>query len=637
MTLRLCFAFLAGAAARADSTAPAVHPPSAWVKPLNFKRPIDGADASQDDRWLLSDRQINALNDEEFIHEVRQALTPAGVQYGSRIMVACDPSCQSITFHWVRVWRGAKKLDRLDPSRLRANSNSAAGEEFLFGGRKTSWLQLDDVRVGDIVDYAYTIEGASPAEGGKFSGAAPLQFSQPVERAVTRLVWPATRRLYIKNYLTDLKPSAARRPGSIDYTWSVSNAPALRLEPDTPAWFDPWPRAQLSEWAKWADINRWALGLFRTTNALPAELARKIVEWKKLPRPASRVQEALRFTQEEIRSPDTEAGEAGYEPAQPSVVFARRSGDGKDKALFLVAVLRALKIEASPVLVNTRRGQDLAQLQPSPGLFNHAIVRAAIEGQNFWLDPAQNHERGPLSVRTWPNYGAGLVIASNTTELTAIPPCPIQPRTTVSEYLNVGATLAAESTIKIVTVAEGADADRLRERFATAARNDIERDNLNQYARYYPYIRRLQPLQYSDDEQQNRVQTTEFYGVQNMWSRLPDEANYHARIFSVNVDQALTKPAVTYRTMPLSLRHPVHQLFHAEISIRSGLPLDLAAVRVDDPSFFFQRVINVVNGMLYLNCEYRSLADSVAPEAMPAYARDLDTATAALGYSIVGY
>src|SRR5580700_8018030 len=145
---------LAGMVCRANDAAPEVLPPSKWVKPLTFNRPKadDTVDPSQAFRWLLSDRQINAENDEEFVHEVRQTLTSAGVQYGSHILINYDPTCQSLTFHWARLWRGTNKLDRLDPAQVHVSQAGLDTEEFLFSSRKTAFLVLDDVRVGDIVD-----------------------------------------------------------------------------------------------------------------------------------------------------------------------------------------------------------------------------------------------------------------------------------------------------------------------------------------------------------------------------------------------------------------------------------------------------------------------------------------------------
>jgi hypothetical protein len=636
--LAMVLVLLAGTTGRAAADNLAAQPPSKWVVPLKFDKPKaeDAVDPSQDYRWLLTDRQINAQNDEEFVHQARQTLNAAGVQYGSHIAINYDPSCETLTFHWARLWRGTNKLDRLDLSKLHVSQAGLDTDELLFSSQKTALLMLDDVRIGDIIDYAYTIEGTNPALAGKFSDSIQLQYRLPVDREVTRLIWPSSRKLYIKNHLTDIQPKMARMSNAVEYTWDARHEAGLRLELPTPIWYDPYPWVQLSEFKTWSDVNLWALKLFTTTNTPSPELAAKIKEWKQLATPADRVLAALKFVQEEVRYLAMEGGSSGFEPAQPSVVFARRFGDCKDKSLLLVTILRALKIEAFPVLVNDHRRQELAELQPSATVFNHAIVQVNLDGQSFWLDTTPTYERGALTLRSWPAYGWGLKVDKSVTGLTPIPPCPVQARTTVTEYLNVGG-LNDLSTVKIVTVAEGPDADRLREHFATTPREDIERDNLNAYGKLYPFMSRTEPMTYNDDEQQNRIETTEFYAIERMWNKQPDDQFYRCRFYCLNVDEALVKPAVSFRTMPLGVAFPVHQIFHAIISVPTSWPIPPGNTTIDNPAFYFQRLVNVSGGHLLRDYEYRAWADAVAPEAVPTYVRDLDSATEALGFSVIGF
>jgi hypothetical protein len=363
---------------------------------------------------------------------------------------------------------------------------------------------------------------------------------------------------------------------------------------------------------------------------------RKINEWKQLPEPANRVLAALRFVQEEVRYLGKEDGASGYEPVQPSVVFARRYGDSKDKSFLLVTMLRALKIEAFPVFVNTYRRQGLAELQPSPVLFNRAIVQVNLGGQSFWLDPTGNYERGLLTLRSWPNYGVGLVVAPGVNSLTPIPPSPVQPSTTVSEYFFI-ADLKSPSTVKIVTVAEGSDADRMRERVANTGRDIIEKENFDLYAKFYPSIRSTSPMLYSDDEQQNRIETTEYYAIDKVWTYVPDAAEYHIRIYAPNVGEALARPKAPVRTMPMALPYPVHQIFHAEMNATAGLPADPTDLKLNDSAFFFQRTLGLNAGKMYINYEYRAFSDAVAPESMPAYVRDVDSALGSLEYLLIGF
>jgi len=91
--------------------------------------------------------------------------------------------------------------------------------------------------------------------------------------------------------------------------------------------------------------------------------------WRGLPDDGQRVLAVLRFLQEEVRYQGIETGAAAYTPASPSAVFARRFGDCKDKTLFCVTVLRALGIDAWPVLVSTDLRQTLRDWLPTAGQF----------------------------------------------------------------------------------------------------------------------------------------------------------------------------------------------------------------------------------------------------------------------------
>src|SRR5208283_2110158 len=104
-----------GASCRGQEARPDVAPPANWVVPIAYdpRVKLDSVDPSQEMRWIIKDRQINAQNNETFNHEVRQVLTPSGVNNGSHISVDYDPSYELLTIHWVRIWRGAKSLNRL--------------------------------------------------------------------------------------------------------------------------------------------------------------------------------------------------------------------------------------------------------------------------------------------------------------------------------------------------------------------------------------------------------------------------------------------------------------------------------------------------------------------------------------------
>ncbi len=95
----------------------------------------------------------------------------------------------------------------------------------------------------------------------------------------------------------------------------------------------------------------------------------------------------------EIRYTGVELGQGGMVPRTPAETLRRRFGDCKDKAVLLIAALRALDIPAYAALLNAGDDQqDVEQELPGFGGFNHAIV--VVPGTpSIWIDPTDRFAR----------------------------------------------------------------------------------------------------------------------------------------------------------------------------------------------------------------------------------------------------
>jgi transglutaminase-like putative cysteine protease len=95
----------------------------------------------------------------------------------------------------------------------------------------------------------------------------------------------------------------------------------------------------------------------------------------------------------EIRYTGVELGQGGLVPRTPAETLRRRFGDCKDKAVLLIAALRALDIPAYAALLNAGDDQqDVEQELPGFGGFNHAIV--VVPGApSIWIDPTDRFAR----------------------------------------------------------------------------------------------------------------------------------------------------------------------------------------------------------------------------------------------------
>ena len=618
-----------------DISGVTIAPPGSWLQPHSFNLLTSPSllDSGADEHCLLLERQINAIHNETFVHSVGQVLTEAGVQNDATLTINFNPSYQSLTLHWARIWRGGQCLDRLDTNNVKVVQQEQELDESVLNGEKTAILVLDDVRVGDIIDYAYSIRGANPVFGGHFSCDVPVQMEEPVERLLTRVVWPRGKFLYAKTHGCSIQPAMVANTNDVEYTWDLQHVPGVPSEDSLPAWCDPEPWVQLTDFQTWAEVNQWALGLFQVTSPFSPELSRKIAEWRQIDTREQQILAVLRFVQDDVRYFGIEIGASSEKPADPSVVFARRFGDCKDKSLLFVSILRALGIEAFPALVNATMGRAIEDWRPAAGAFDHCIAVVRCNGQTYWLDPTMNYQRGPLAAHYLPAYGYGLVVAPGTTGLTAIPQTAGMPLTTTTEYFQIGRSTES-SELKVVTVAEGRDADSLRELFATTKRGDIEKNDTHFYSSIYPGITMSSPIVIEDDEQQDRFQTTEFYSVDKVWNFSDKNGTYSCEFYPSTIAALLTKPVETDRKQPLGIDFPQHQILRTEVTLPETWPNDVGRKTISDPAFTFQKNYRCAGNQLVIEYEYRSLADSVPPERVGQYLQQLNQSLQSLGYTM---
>jgi transglutaminase-like putative cysteine protease len=613
-----------------------IAPPSAWVKPQFFNRQasLDFLESSADEYLLLQERQFNVPAGETLHHSVRQILTTAGVQKGATLTIDFNPAYQSLTWHWARIWRGAEHLERLDTNEVRIVQPERDVDQYILDGRKSAILVLDDVRVGDIIDYSYSLTGTNPVFGAHFSTDVPVQVEQPADRLLTRVLWPAQRHLYAKPQSCSVQPTVAAGKEVIEYVWDLRQMPAMTIEDSLPDWYDPEPYVQLSEFRTWAEVNQWASALFKVTAPGSPELVRKIAEWKQITSQEDQVLAVLRFVQDDVRYFGIEIGDSGEKPADPSTVFSRRFGDCKDKSLLFVTAVRALGIQAYPVLVNATMRRAIADWQPAADAFDHCIALVQFNDQQYWVDPTMNYQRGPLAAHYLPGYGCGLVIAPGSTSLTPIPHTSGLPQTATTEYFQMGGR-TEPAQLKVVTIAEGRDAEGLRELFAGTKRAEIEKNYTHFYSTLYPGIKMSSSIAIEDDEQQNRIQTTEFYTIDSAWTQSDKTRSVLCNFYPSTVAAFLKRPVDINRTSPLGIRFPQHQILRTEVTLPAAWPFESDDKSIQDPAFTFRKTLRCGGRKLVMEYEYRSLDDSVSPERVGEYLQRVNRASQLLGYTLV--
>ena len=105
------------ASAASSLARPTSAPPPSWVEPVPL--PEGGVAPNNEISggiwYRLWDRQVRVAgpSHESFSRITRQIVNDAGLDQASQISLDFDPAYQKLTFHWVRINRAGRLLDRL--------------------------------------------------------------------------------------------------------------------------------------------------------------------------------------------------------------------------------------------------------------------------------------------------------------------------------------------------------------------------------------------------------------------------------------------------------------------------------------------------------------------------------------------
>jgi hypothetical protein len=615
----------------------------AWVQrvALDAAAVMSAAELSDGVYYLLSDEQvrIEAGDKQVFRHFASRAINDKGLDEVASISIGFDPAYQSLTLHAINVIRAGRVIPKLATAKVRVLQREPELEARIFDGRKSANVFLEDVRVGDIVEYAYSVRGANPVFGGRHFGGLDMGWRVPVARRFGRLLVPHGSPLKLVHHQTPLRPVERDQEAYREYVWDLRNLASIHADGDIPGWYDPYPWVEWSEFGDWGDVARWAEPLYRTPASLSPALQAAV---KRLAAtstdPAERMVATLKFVQQEIRYLGVEIGAGSYAPSAPDLVFQRRFGDCKDKALLTVTLLQALGIEAYPALVSTTMLRGIRDLQPSPGAFNHVIVQARIGDRRYWLDPTRAPQSGTIETIVQPDYGQALLVNATTRELSSMEAklaTRVLTKRIVAE-LNARDGLDKPLRFTVTTLTEGVAAESLRNDLSSHNHEEMQKQYLNYYAHYYPGIEMTAPLEVMDDPHANRVSLIEHYRIKDFWKRSEEEKSFEATGYVPDLDDVLQRPRGTLRTDPLKLAHPVDITVSSVWLMPEEWSLSTENKRIEDAVFSFEHRVSLEDNKRKIveTDHFVSHADFVAGADAPRYAANLEKARQALGITL---
>lgn len=603
--------------------------PPTWVKPISppSQENIPHNNTSNGVAYILVDNQWNVTeNDQEYYaHYISKSLNTSGVDNISQITISFDPAYESVILHSIVLHRNGSTLDRINRARLDVIQRERDLENQIYDGAKTLNIFLEDIRVGDTVEYSYSIQGMNPVFSDHFTARLKMQWGVPVEHLHYRLLWPHSRPLDIKNHQTVINAVITDHTDHIEYVWRNEQIPPLIADDNLPGWFNPYPVIQLSDFSNWQEVIEWAKPLYGEYTPSTAQqdiLDTLLTESDSI---EERILAILRFVQDDIRYLGIELGIRSHKPNHPDLVLRQRFGDCKDKSRLLVSLLRIAGAHADVALVNTYSGKRLNDNLPTPKAFNHVIVRVSVDGQKYWLDPTLNYQRGTLRTLYRPDYGYALIISEQNTQLTLMADYidAVHSKTVIEDF-DISEEESSGASYHITTNYFNYYADSIRSDISRSNIGELQKSYLNYTASSYPDVRVADEMRVTDIEKENRMELTEDYIIPKIWKKYDDRRYVYASFSPFLIHDHLSPVTSLKRTMPYAVSHPVLFTHTTRIKVEEGADFPDEHIAIKDKAFIFTKNVTFKANNLIIQYSYESIKDHVLPEDIQSYSENID-------------
>jgi transglutaminase-like putative cysteine protease len=602
------------------------HPDWAAPQPVELAFTVPSEDIAQGIFHLLVDTQVyvpEGAEPEYFYHSAKYIANLTGVEQGAQIHIDYNPAYQSLRLHQVAVWRERERIDKLDSAHMSLINREKELAQLIYSGEQTLHLVLDDIRVGDILEYSYTLKGHNPIYEGIFAFSHQAQWQVPVRRLSVAVNWH--RKGTLRYQAADnLEVRVELLKNGVRYSVESTDVQALQREERTPSWFNPYGSVRFSQSPDWASVADWARPLLESgvgngpeIRKIAANIAKSSVD-----RP-HRIAKALQYVQGEVRYYGIEIGANSHRPSKAEETLLRRYGDCKDKTVLLLSILRALGVEAYAALVNTRLNRGLGDALPAINMFDHVIVSVFHEGNIYWLDPSRQYQYGSLSSIHQPDYGYALVLKPGAFALMeATPLHQAYSATELRETFDLSAGPDAPALYNVQTTVTGLNAEKLRADLASTGRNSAQKDYLRFYKRFYPSIEATEPARFTDRPELNELEVAEKYSIRGIWQKNEDDDKHHAWLHAHAVTPHLRKMKTAERRHPLALDHPLNIRQLTEVRLHDYRWKFTSEDFNEENAFFsFSRKVRFdkAERKLLIEYNYLSKTDFVSPGEIETY------------------
>jgi lipoprotein NlpI/transglutaminase-like putative cysteine protease len=598
-----------------------------WVQPahvVDSKTAGPAVLALADTQIMIGDHPVSYAYRAIKIND-QTALTPLG-----RVPIYFIPDYQHVVLHTLQIVRDGVVLDRLPAAQVRFLQRETALESYTYSGVVTASILIDDLRVGDTLEVAYSTIGSNPVFGNRYGSAENWDQPLPVDDRRVIINTPVQRPVHWK-FHGDLShdfpaPVESVHDGVRTLRFEQRDIAALPPEGNVPSGFSSYRWLQMTEYDDWAAVSAWAAGLFAARDDAPGP-ERKALVAKLMEQPTTeqRVVAALEFVQSQVRYFSVSLGTSSHHPTAPDVVLARRYGDCKDKSLLLVALLKDMGIASTPELARLGNRIGFDDWLPSPLAFDHVIVAVDVDGVRYDLDSTRLGQHGKLARMGQAHDGAQVlpaVAAGGHLERIVAADREALTHDDRTESLTVD-KLDGDGTLALAMSTTGVAAENVRVGLGVLTKERLDAAVTSDMDKRYPNAKLIEPVEIDDDRTDNRLTLKARFTLQKPVVHV--DGRYHVDLRPDNFLRMFTLPQEANRRAPVALRFPAVASYRFDATFPDGvaMTIDPQTTTVDDRYFKSSARTSFLGNHAEVALELRTLTDQIAAADLPSFKEDL--------------
>jgi hypothetical protein len=614
-----------------------VREQSNWIEKIEYSKEAEynTLDIKDGAIHLLVDYQANVQTREKYFRYVIKIVNNAGAENYADLWINFDPGYQELAFHSIVIHRNGKQINRLEKSKFKIIQNESELDSKILNGTFSAGYFIEDVQVGDIIEYSYTIKGDNPIFGNNFFDSFSLQFNAQIKKVHRSVRYPKSLNLYYKLFYTDTKP---QQLDYADYTiikWELEDIPEIVVNSQLPSWYSPYPRVQVSTFNSWNQLIEWGSKYYPKDITLDAALNAEFIKITGgHDSIEAKINALIQFVKDEIRYVGMEIDEYSHKPRNPNEVFSKRFGDCKEKSFLLSTLLQKLGVTSNVAYVNTYLKHRIVEYLPSPTIFNHAIVAIEHNGKTYFVDPTMSSQKGNFTEFYNGELCNALIISSKYNEPVAIVQNNNEKITITETYDIVDVKTPVKNTVE--SKYYGSEADRMRSTLKSTSRKELENSFLNFYSANHPNMKLLEELSFNDDERNNCIEVIEKYEIDDFWVfDSVTNKDYVCNIDATNLKYYITVPEQRNRKHPFGIYYPITIENRITFNHAKNLNIKPEIGNLKNANFDFKHsVIRNSNSSFTLDYTFMSLKDYVDTNEMTTYLKDYNNIRDVTYYSL---